>query len=84
MILLCFRLILIVGPSPDPSYLMISYGFVLFSNGFVMFLVDFNRRPSIVFGYHLISYGSVWFCNGLAMFLVDLNRQYFVIAHGFI
>ena len=45
-IVLCFQLILIVGPRPIFGYLMIFYGCALFSFGFDMFWGNFYRRPS--------------------------------------
>ena len=59
MFLICFWLILIVGPHPIFGYLMISYGFVWFSYGFAMFPIDFNRRPSPDLR---LSYDFLWFC----------------------
>ena len=44
IVLLCFSLILIVGPHPIFGHLMISYGLVWFSYRFALFRVDFNRR----------------------------------------
>ena len=56
--LLYFWLILIVGPRSIFGYLMISYGFVLFSDGFAILAVDFNRRPSHDLR---LSYVFLWF-----------------------
>ena len=70
MVLLCFRLISIVGPRPIFNYLMISYGVVWFSYVFGMYPVDFSRRP---FG-SLIFIVFHWFSYGFDMFLVDFSR----------
>ena len=53
-VLLHFGLSLIVGHRPISGYLIISYGFVLSLYGFVLFWVDFSRRPSPDFR---LSYG---------------------------
>ena len=66
MFLLCFRLILIVGPRPIFGYLMISYGFVWFSYGFAMFPIDFNRRASPD---QRLSCDFLWFSIGFLMVL---------------
>ena len=54
---------------------MIYCGYVWFSIGFAMFLVNFNRRPSPDL---LLSYDFPWFCmvfRRFALLLVDLNRR---------
>ena len=75
MVLLCFRLISIVGP-PD---LRLSYDFLWFSYGFTMVLLCFRLTlivcPRPIFGYLMISYGFVLFSYGFAMFPVAFNRR---------
>ena len=67
---------LIVGPRPIFGYLMIPSGFVCFSYGFVMFLVDFNRRPSpdlwLSYDFLLFFYGLP---IGFAMFSIDFHLR---------
>ena len=67
MVLLCFRLILIVGPRPIFCYLMISQGFALFPYGFAMFPIDFNRWPSPDLR---LSYDFLWFFISCPMVLL--------------
>ena len=66
LVLLCFRLILIVGPRPIFVYLLISDRFPLVFLCFAMFLVDFNRRPSPD---QPLSYDFLWFWIGFLMVL---------------
>ena len=68
-IVLCFQLILIVGPRPIFGHLMVSYGSALFTDGCGMFLNEFNRRPSPDLRYLMMSHGFVLFSHGFAVFL---------------
>ena len=76
MVLHCFWLILIVGPRPNLDYLMIPYGFVMFSMLLVFFCLILIVEPRPVFGYLTITYGFVWFSLVFVrMFLVGFNRR---------
>ena len=89
MVLVCFWLILIVDPRPIFDYLMISYGFAQFSNGFSMFLTCFwssaLARSSVILWFALVSFGFLLF--RFAMFLVNFNSQPspdLILSYGFL
>ena len=72
MILLCFRLILIVGPRPISGYLMFSHVFYDFPMVLLCFPLILIVGPRPIFG---LSYAFRLFSIGFAMFLVDLDRR---------
>ena len=69
IVLICLWLFLIVGPRPIFGYLMISHGFVLFSNSFVMLQVDLNHRPlpDLRLSYNFLWCCLVFLCFGLIL-----------------
>ena len=72
LVLLCFWLILIVGPRPIFAYFMIFHGSVWCSYGLAIFPVDCNRLPSPDLR---LSHYFPLFYHGFLMFLVDFNRR---------
>ena len=66
MVLLCFRLILIVGPRPILGHLMMPMVFHWFPYGLICFRLILIVGPRPIFGYLMISYGFLmvflWFC----------------------
>ena len=72
MVLLCFRLILIVGHCPIFGYLMFSYCFSLILQYFWLILIVALARSSVILCFPMVFH---WFSFVFDMFPVDFNRR---------